>query len=92
MEKSERIKTFDPPTVNPNAHDPAREGVSGTDELFEGILSFLPVKTIYCVQLVSKRWAVVIANSVSLQQKIFLRLRDQPELWIMNTRQLNRKP
>ena len=66
-----------------NAMNTARTNVFATEELFEGILSFLPFKTLFYIRRVSKRWATVIDGSVTLQQKMFLRPRDEPELWIV---------
>jgi hypothetical protein len=66
-----------------NAMNTARTNVFATEELFEGILSFLPFKTLFYIRRVSKRWASVIDGSVTLQQKMFLRPRDEPELWIV---------
>lgn len=63
-----------------NAMNTARKSVFATGELFEGILSFLPFKTLFYIRRVSKRWATVIDGSVTLQQKMFLRPRDEPEL------------
>ena len=63
--------------------DTARDRVFATEELFEGILSFLPFKKLFCIRKVSKRWAAGINGSASLQQKMFLRPRDQRELWIL---------
>lgn len=64
--------------------DTARERVFATEELFETILSFLPFKTLFYIRRVSKRWAEGIDESVTLQQKMFLRPRDQPELWVVD--------
>jgi hypothetical protein len=63
--------------------DTARERVFETQELFEGILSFLPFKKLFYIRTVSKHWADEIDGSVTLQQKMFLKPRDQPELWIV---------
>jgi hypothetical protein len=62
----------------------ARERVFQTEELFEGILFFLPFKKLFYIRRVSKRWADGIDESVTLQQKMFLRPRDQPELWVVD--------
>lgn len=62
----------------------ARERVFTTEELLEGILSFLPFKTLFYIRRVSKSWAGSIDGSATLQQKMFLRPRDQPELWILD--------
>ena len=67
-----------------DAMDTARERVFATEELFEGILSFLPFKKLFYIRRVSKRWAEGIDGSVTLQQKMFLQPRDQPELWIVD--------
>jgi hypothetical protein len=64
--------------------DAARERVFKTEELFAGILSFLPFKTLFNIRRVSKCWAEGIDNSITLQQKMALRPRDHPELWILD--------
>lgn len=63
--------------------DTASNRVFATEELLEGILSFLTFKDLFYVRSVSKRWAGAINGSVTLQQKVFLRPRDQPELWVL---------
>lgn len=68
--------------------DTARERVFKTEELLEGILSFLPFKTLFYIRRVSKRWAEGIDGSIVLQQKMFLRPRDQPELWRLDDQHL----
>lgn len=66
-----------------NATNIARKSVFATEELFEGILSFLPFKPLFYIRRVSKRWATAIDGFATLQQKMFLRPRDEPELWIV---------
>lgn len=69
--------------TNLNTMDAARERVFATEELFEGILSLLPLKTFFYIRKVSKRWASGINGSVDLQQRMFLRPWDKPELWTL---------
>lgn len=57
----------------------AREEVFETTELMEHIISFLPMKKIFNVQRVSKRWNDVIAASPGIQEKMFLRLKTTPK-------------
>lgn len=70
--------------INLDAMATARNRVFETEELFEGILSFLPFKDLFYIRRVSKRWAGGIDGSASLQQKMFLRHRDQSQLWILD--------
>lgn len=51
----------------------------GTTELLEHIISFLPMRKIFTVQSVSKQWRNVIANSPSIEEKIFLRIKTTPK-------------
>ena len=67
-----------------DAVDAACERVFRTEELFEGVLSFLPFRNLFYVRGVSKRWASGIDGSVTLQQKMFFRPRDEPELWVVD--------
>jgi hypothetical protein len=66
--------------------DATSRRVLETEELLEGILSFLPFKNLFYVRRVSKRWAGLIDRSANLQQKMFLRPRDLPELWAVDRR------
>jgi hypothetical protein len=84
MEHEKRTTPSHAPIIDVNVQDTPRESVFGTAELLENILSFLPVKNVFCVQIVSKTWSSVIGSSVTLQQKMFLRPRDRPELWILD--------
>jgi hypothetical protein len=70
--------------IDVNVQNTPRESVFGTGELLESILSFLLNKNLLCVQRVSRSWASAIDSSVILQQKMFLRPRDQPKLWILD--------
>jgi hypothetical protein len=84
MEHEKRTTPSHAPIIDVNVQDTPRESVFGTAELLENILSFLPVKNVFCVQSVSRTWSSVIGSSVTLQQKMFLRPRDRPELWILD--------
>lgn len=59
--------------------DAARKAVFNTNELLELILVFLPPKSLFGVQRVSKQFQAIIATSVPIQEKMFLRLRNTPE-------------
>lgn len=82
-EKVKRITHFYPRVLDLSKLDHARKGVFETSELLEQILSFLPMKNIFGVRRVSKYWNDVVASSIQLQEKMFLRVRDEPrEFWI----------
>jgi hypothetical protein len=78
----------------------ARRNVFSTTELLENIISFLPVKKIFNIQCVYKRWKDVIAASPSIEEKMFLRLRTTPKEmcepqalgWRINALQYHRLP
>jgi hypothetical protein len=53
--------------------DAARQAVLGTTELLEHILVHLPVKDLFIIQRVCKRFLDFINTSVALQHKLFLR-------------------
>ena len=53
--------------------DAPRKATFETTELLENILSFLPPKTLFGVQRVSRKFKDVIEKSIRLQQKMFLR-------------------
>ena len=55
------------------------QGVLGTTELLEHIISFLPMKKIFTVQRVSKQWRDVVTTSPSIEEKMFLRLKTTPK-------------
>jgi hypothetical protein len=57
----------------------ACQGAFGTTELLEHIISFLPMKKIFTIRRISKRWRDVIATSPSIQEKISLRLKITPK-------------
>jgi hypothetical protein len=57
----------------------ACERVLELTELLEHIISFLPMKKIFTIQRVSKRWSDAIASSPSIQEKMFLRLKTTPK-------------
>ena len=57
----------------------ACQSVFGTTELLENIISFLPMRNIFIVQSVSKQWRNVIANSPSIEEKMFLRIKPTPK-------------
>ena len=53
-------------------------------EILENILSFLDLRTLFGVQRVCHQWKNVIATSLPIQEKMFLRLRnDLSETWMM---------
>jgi hypothetical protein len=53
----------------------AQLAVFGTCELLEDILSYLPLKSLFVVQRVSRQWSGVISGSPVLQENMFLRLK-----------------
>lgn len=59
--------------------DAARKAVLNTTELLESILVFLPAKTLFGVQRVSKQFQAIIARSIPVQEKMFLRVRNKPQ-------------
>lgn len=59
--------------------DAARKAVFNTSELLEFILIYLPPKTLFGVQRVSKKFQAIIATSVPIQEKMFLRLRKKSQ-------------
>lgn len=60
--------------------DAARKAVFNTSELLESILVCLPPKTLFGVQRVSKQFQAIIATSIPIQEKMFLRLRNKSHL------------
>jgi hypothetical protein len=58
--------------------DAARKAVFNTSELLESILVCLPPKALFGVQRVSKQFQAIIATSIPIQEKMFLRLRNTP--------------
>ena len=64
--------------------DAARKAVFNTSELLESILVCLPPKTLFGVQRVSKQFQAVIATSIPIQEKMFLRLSNKPQRsWLL---------
>jgi hypothetical protein len=64
--------------------DAARKAVLNTSELLESILVCLPPKTLFGVQRVSKQFQGIIATSIPIQEKMFLRLRNKPrQYWLL---------
>jgi hypothetical protein len=62
----------------------SRHAALGTLEIVENILSFLPLENIFGVQRVCRGWKNIIASSPALQEKMFLRLRnDTSETWML---------
>jgi hypothetical protein len=60
----------------------ACKAVFETTELLENILVLLPPREIFKVHRVSRRFRETTIQSMPLEQKMFLRLRDQPStLW-----------
>lgn len=58
---------------------PACSSVLAIPELLENILSFLPAKMVFRVQRVSQTWRSTIAQSVSIQEKLFFRCQSTPQ-------------
>jgi len=66
--------------------DDPRRAVFDTTELLESVLNFLPYKTLFVSQRVSRQFRDVITNSVRLQQQMGLRLSGAAkELWTIET-------
>ena len=66
---------------------PACSTVWSIPELLEIILSFLPAKTIFSVQRVSHSWKNTIAQSVAIQEKLFLRCQGKPQqVWELHNK------
>jgi hypothetical protein len=64
--------------------DAARKAVFNTSELLESILVCLPPKTLFGVQRVSKQFQAIIATSVPIQEKMFLRVCNEPQVsWLL---------
>lgn len=62
----------------------SRPTVFGTTEILENILSFLPFNTIFGVKGVCRQWKSLIVRSLAIQEKQFLRLRnDISETWML---------
>lgn len=59
--------------------DAAHKAVLNTSELLESILVYLPPKTLFGVQRVSKQFQAIITTSIPIQEKMFLRLRNKPQ-------------
>jgi hypothetical protein len=55
-----------------------------TTEILEQVLTYLSPQQLFSVQRVSRTWKSVIADSLAIQQKLFLRLHDKPkETWML---------
>jgi hypothetical protein len=54
--------------------NPSRHDFLQTNELLEGILSFLPPRQLFVDQRFCKQWRDVVATSPELQKKMFLRV------------------
>ena len=73
----------------PMTTEKARRAAMDTTEVLEHILSFLPQRTLFVVQRVSRQWKDLIARSSPIQEKMFLRFRTKrPEIWML----MNPKP
>lgn len=72
-------ETIDYDTADLKKAHSSRQNVFATTELLEHIISFLPMKKIFNVQRVSKRWQDVISTSPSIQEKMFLRPKTTPK-------------
>jgi hypothetical protein len=58
--------------------------VLDTTELLECVLSHLPPKQIFGVQRVARLWKDVIARSLGMKEKMFLKLQNKPaEVWAL---------
>jgi len=65
-------------------NDAPRQAALQTTEILENILSYLPNRNFFGVQRVCRQWKDVIAGSPTIQDKLFLKLRDEtPETWIL---------
>jgi hypothetical protein len=64
--------------------DAPRRVVFDTTELLESILVHLPPKNLFGALRVSKQFQTVITGSVSIQEKMFLRIRKRPgKFWLL---------
>jgi len=62
-----------------------RRVVFETVEILENILLFLPAKELFGVQCVSSLFRDIVTTSPSIQDKLFLQLRNEPrETWMLN--------
>ena len=53
-------------------------------EILEDVLRFMPSKNFFGVQRVCSQWKDLIASSPAIQEKLFLRLRnDMSETWLL---------
>lgn len=65
--------------------DAARQAVLQTDELLDAILVNLPMKQLFVIQRVSKRFKAIIAAIPAIQEKMFLRPSKGPvETWTID--------
>jgi hypothetical protein len=58
--------------------------VLNTTELLEGILVFLPLPDLLRCQAVTQQWKAVIANSLPIQQKLFLKPIKAETAWLVD--------
>jgi len=66
------------------ATDMPRRAAMYTTENLENILTFLPPRTLFGVQRVSRQWKDLIARSLPIQEKMFLRCKaTAPEVWML---------
>lgn len=85
IETAQRIADFYAGVLDLDKLESARKSVFETNELLEHLLSCLPPINVFGVRRVSKSWNSVIAASVHLQEKVFLRLGSKPhELWTVD--------
>jgi hypothetical protein len=81
----ERVTSFYSRVLDLDKLNSARKDVFETTEILENILSFLPAKNIFGVRRVSRLWNDIIAASIRLQEKMFLRLDNKPqEMWTVD--------
>ena len=59
----------------------ARSAVLNTTELLEAIMIYLPIKKIFAIQRVSRRFRDIIGKSVQIQQKLFIKPCAKEEIW-----------
>lgn len=67
--------------------DASRKAVFNTSELLEQVILCLPMKKIFGIQRVSRQFRDVIAASPKIQEKMWLRLRNDfpKEQWVLET-------
>jgi hypothetical protein len=82
---------YDLPAGNPSKKlktssevDLSRRAALDIPEILENVLRFLPFQNVFGVQRVCRQWKNLIASSPAIQEKMFLRLRnDTSETWML---------